>query len=61
MSDDNLNDVLIARFKSFAARPNSNVDGFRSVAAKLHSRAASQGMFVLLVYFPYFEKEIVCL
>jgi hypothetical protein len=56
MSDDNLNDVLIARLKSFAAKPNGNINGFRSVAAKLHSRAASQGMFIILVHFPYFEK-----
>jgi hypothetical protein len=52
MSDDNLNGILIDRLKSFAAKPNANVEGFRSVAAKLHSRAASQGMFVSLAYFP---------
>jgi hypothetical protein len=52
MSEDNLNAILIDRLKSFAAKPNANVEGFRSVAAKLHSRAASEGMFHFVAYFP---------
>jgi hypothetical protein len=47
MSDDNLNEVLIDRLKSLAAKPNDNIAGLRSVAARLHSRAASQGVFFL--------------
>jgi hypothetical protein len=49
MSDDNLSEVLIVRLKSLAAKPNDNVGGLRSVAARLHSRAASQGMSLLFL------------
>ncbi|XP_021925880.1 cytosolic carboxypeptidase 1-like isoform X7 [Zootermopsis nevadensis] len=42
MSDDNLSEVLIDRLKSLAAKPNDNIAGLRSVAARLHSRTASQ-------------------
>lgn len=38
--DDSISDVLIERLKSFAAKPEENIDGFRSMAARLHSRAA---------------------
>ncbi|XP_069685822.1 cytosolic carboxypeptidase 1-like isoform X2 [Periplaneta americana] len=39
--DENVSDVLIERLKLFAATPQESLDGFRSVAARLHSRAAS--------------------
>jgi len=47
-ADDNVAHVLIDRLKSFAATPHNNVTAFRSVAARLHSRAASQGGYVVL-------------
>jgi hypothetical protein len=49
MSDDNLSEVLIVRLKSLAAKPNDNVGGLRSVAARLHSLAASQGISLLFL------------
>ncbi|KAK7793652.1 hypothetical protein R5R35_006136 [Gryllus longicercus] len=42
MADDTLNDVLIDRLRSFLSKPNENLDGIRSAAARLHSRCASQ-------------------
>jgi len=47
-ADDNVTHVLIERLKSFAATPHGNVTAFRSVAARLHSRAASQGAYIVL-------------
>jgi hypothetical protein len=47
-ADGNVAHVLIDRLKSFAAAPHGNVTAFRSVAARLHSRAASQGAYVVL-------------
>jgi hypothetical protein len=47
-ADDNVAHVLIDRLKSFAAAPHGNVTAFRSAAARLHSRAASQGAYVVL-------------
>ena len=47
-ADDNVSDVLIDRLKSLAATPHGNLTAFRSVAARLHSRAASQGAYVVL-------------
>ena len=48
MADDNVNAVLIDRLKSFASAPDGNLTAFRTVAARLHSRAASQGVFLVL-------------
>ena len=48
-ADDNVAHVLIDRLKSFAAAPHGNVTALRSVAARLHSRAASQGAYVVWV------------
>jgi hypothetical protein len=47
-ADDNVAHVLTDRLKLFAATPHGNVTAFRSVAARLHSRAASQGAYVVL-------------
>jgi hypothetical protein len=47
-ADDNVAHVLVDRLNSFAATPHGDVTAFRSVAARLHSRAASQGAYILL-------------
>jgi hypothetical protein len=49
MADDNVTQFLVDRLKSFAAAPDGNVTAFRSAAARLHSRAASQGVYVVVV------------
>lgn len=53
-ADDNVTHVLIDRLKSFAATPHGNVTAFRSVAARLHSRAASQDKLMK-------EKTLECI
>lgn len=40
---ENLNETLLEKLKAYSQKPNECVEGVRSVAAKLHSRAASQG------------------
>ncbi|XP_063227292.1 cytosolic carboxypeptidase 1-like isoform X2 [Bacillus rossius redtenbacheri] len=42
MTEDTLNDALLEKLRMFATKPNDNVELVRSVAARLHSRAASQ-------------------
>ncbi|KAK6643666.1 hypothetical protein RUM43_005176 [Polyplax serrata] len=46
MEHDNLNEVLLEKLKVYSQKPNDCIEGVRSVAARLHSRAASQDKFV---------------
>lgn len=43
MEHDNLNESLLEKLKSYSQKPNDCVEGVRNVAARLHSRACSQG------------------
>lgn len=49
MEHDNLNEVLLEKLKVYSQKPNDCIEGVRSVAARLHSRAASQGNPLLSV------------
>lgn len=50
---DDVSEILIERLKLYAANPNDFIEHLRSVAARLHSRSASQG-----IYFSFFFKNI---
>lgn len=43
MEHDNLNETLLEKLKVYSQKPNECVEGVRSVAARLHGRASSQG------------------
>ncbi|KAG8315612.1 hypothetical protein J6590_066515, partial [Homalodisca vitripennis] len=43
MSDESINEALLEKLRQCALKPAENMEQLRSVAARLHSRAGSQG------------------
>lgn len=61
MSEDMLNESLVERLKLYSTKTAENIDNIRSVAARLHSRTASQGMKFFRYFSPQLLKKKVCL
>lgn len=49
MSDESVNEGLLERLRQFALKPAENIEQLRSVAARIHSRAGSQGISYTLI------------
>ena len=47
---EDVSEILIERLKQYAANPNEFIEHLRSVAARLHSRSASQGILFIFLF-----------